>query len=78
MMKDINEINSTAQNEFDESSKCHDLKPSDVYMKPIVQNSSKLTLDLPKFSGKPINWIDYKQLFTAAIDKHGHGGLIDE
>ncbi len=54
------------------------MTPSDMYMKPIVQNSSKLTLDLSKFSGKPINWINFKQLFTAAIDKHGHHGLIDE
>ncbi len=76
-MKDINERISTAQKVFDESSKCHDLKPSDMCMKPIVQNSSKLTLDLPKFSGKPIDWIHFKLLFTAAIDKHGHG-LIDE
>ncbi len=75
-MKDINEQISTAQKEFDKSNKCHDL-PSEVYMKPIVQNSFKLTLDLPKFSGKPIDWIDFKLLFTAAIDKHGHG-LIDE
>ncbi len=76
-MKDINEQISTSQQEFDKSSKCHDLKPSDMYMKHIVQNSSKLTLDLPKFSGKPIDCIDFKLLFTAAIDKHGHG-LIDE
>ena len=42
----------------------------------VIVNSSKLTLDLPKFSGKPVDWADFKNLFTAAIDKHG-AGLID-
>ncbi len=49
---------------------------SDTEIKSVIFNSSKLTLDLPKFSGKPVDWADFKNLFTAAIDKHG-AGLVD-
>ncbi len=49
---------------------------SDTEIKSVIVNSSKLTLDLPKFSGKPVDWADFKILFTAAIDRCG-AGLID-
>ncbi len=42
-----------------------------------IHHSSRLRLDLPKFHGDPTEWVSFKAIFTAAMDKEGLG-LTDQ
>ena len=46
--------------------------PTPSYCTPAaLPSSSRLTLDLPKFSGNPVDWANFKSLFTSAMKSAG-------
>ena len=42
-----------------------------VRVRTEVVSATKLNLELPAFSGNPMDWTDFHALFTASVDKRG-------
>lgn len=53
-------------------------KTTSLQEKIFTMNATNLNHDLPKFSGRSLDWADFKALFTASIANHGAGIIDDE
>lgn len=52
-------------------STCRDPRPEPPADRPAPSRSTKLKLDLPTFSGHPVDWHHFHELFTSALDRAG-------